>query len=169
MKKYFRISLVALGLCSTVLGQRDVASPSSSQHTVNELVKTTSQIYDAYIRRDRKAVDRYLTENFLETDATCTLRDKVWNLNNLLGIEETLKYQIEEPKVREYGNTALLFYVWIVEHGIRGKVGRTALRVTDIFVKSDNRWKLLASHRTKLNDKQDLENQLANGIRCEAR
>jgi len=168
MKKYFYVSIVSLCLHATIFGQHVGDATSSSKNTLKDLVNATSQIYDAMIRRDRKAVDRYLSENFLETDASCTLRDKVWNLDNLLGVDETLTYQIEEPLVREHGDTALLFYVWNVEHGVKGKVGRSVLRVTDTFVKTGNGWMLVASHRTKLNDKQDLWNQLTNGIRCKA-
>ena len=166
VKTFFSFLFVCLFSPLMVFAQEQKENQTSNSQTLAELIKITSDIYDAGISGDKSVIEKYFTENYLETDATCTLRDKTWNLHNFFPKEWKLTYEIKDAQVREYENVAILYYIWDVEQQLNGTKSTAQLRVTDTFIKRNGNWKIISSHRTKLNDKEDLEKQLRSGIRC---
>ena len=127
-----------------------VEAPTSSIDTtvderlVKELTSITSEIYDGAMSSNRSVIEKYLADDFLETDVQGSLRDKRWNLDNIPAGNEKIQYKIEEPQVRVHGDVAILYYRWNLF-----AAGRK-LQVMDTFIRTSNRWRLLASSRVVL-------------------
>ena len=121
--------------------------------TLQELIRITREIYDAGITGNKDVLNHYLDDAFLETDASGKLHDKAWNLQNFLDKGIRLTYDIVEAQVRDYDGTAVLYYKWVVKTEFvdaSRKPYETQLRVTDVFVKRNGQWRLVASHRMPL-------------------
>jgi hypothetical protein len=58
--------------------------------TLDELKRISCEIYDAGIAGNRNVIEKYLADNFLETDAVGELHDKTWNLSNFLGFGQQI-------------------------------------------------------------------------------
>src|SRR5262245_59466840 len=101
---------------TSIFSQTDPTSAPKTGGTLDELIKISSEIYDAGRSGDRTVINKYFADSYLETDVTGALRDKNWNLTNFLPSNIRLTFKIEEPRIREYGQTALLYYKWVVHY-----------------------------------------------------
>jgi ketosteroid isomerase-like protein len=121
---------------------------------LRELVKISHEIYNAAIKQDKEVIHRYFAESYLETDTQGILHDKKWNLENFFSKDDKVNHEIKDVQVRDYGDTAILYYKWIVDvESERGKE-ISALQVTDVFLRRDGKWQIIASHRTILPKKE---------------
>ena len=155
MTKPFHLSVVIL-LCAFNAASQPCSKPARSKTTtLVELVRVTHEIYDAGIGRDRRAIEKYLGNLYLETDAFGNLRDKEWNLQNFGPKDQKVNYKIEDVRVRDYGNAAILYYQLLTELGTNEPRTKVKLRVTDIFVRKHCRWQLVASHRTRFTNSEN--------------
>jgi hypothetical protein len=142
---------------STIAQASRTAATQTKADLTNELTTLTTRIYNAGIEGDRKALETYIDDDFQEVDAIGVLHDKEWNLSNFLGKGIKLTYKIEEASVRGSDCMAILFYVWQVKQETMkadGKVDvfHARLRVTDTYIRRNDRWRLIASHRSRLPD-----------------
>jgi ketosteroid isomerase-like protein len=121
---------------------------------LRELVKISLEIYDAGIKQDEEVIKHYLADNYLETDSQGELRDKKWNLENFSPKNIKISHEIKDAQIRDYGDTAVLYYKWIVVSESEARKENSALQVTDVFLKRDGKWQIIASHRTILPNKK---------------
>lgn len=158
---YLIVSLVVFTFQG--ISQPDAANSQAANETLKELVKVSSEIYDAGITGNRPIIEKYFADTYLETDVTGVLHDKAWNLENFLPSNVKLTYKIEEPKIREYGQVAVFYYRWAVhyEHTAPPESGSTKpvvtisdakLQVTDTFIRTKTGWKIISSSRVRLRD-----------------
>ncbi len=136
------------------------ADPISTDTLTNNLVRISTAIFQAGIDGDRAAIKKFLADDFLEMDAQGFLRDKAWNLENVLPRNERMSFQIMEPEVRKRAGFALLYYKLNVRYDVTKQLTGNAntvtdtyypkIRVVDTFVKTKAGWKLLASSRIPL-------------------
>lgn len=164
MVKYTLILICLLLLPNESFTQSQKKIDNSSKQTLEELTRITSEIYDAGISANKSVIEKYLADNYLETDATGILRDKAWNIANPLTANEKLTYKIEEPEVREYDKVAVLYYKWIVHYEVKIpapnkaakdelRISDSQLRVTDTFIRTANGWQMISSSRVRLPSK----------------
>ena len=136
------------------------------EQTLKELTTISSKIFDAGMSGNKRVLEKYLADTYLETDAEGVLRDKTWNLTNFLPSNVKMTYRIEEAQVRMYGSLAILYYKLSGRQEIttlaetKGSTGVVAtgvvkiinfqLRVTDTYILSKNRWQMVCSSRFPL-------------------
>lgn len=133
--------------------------------TVKELTKIVSEIYDAGTSGDKKVIEKYFAETYLETDAFGILRDKAWNLSATLPAQKLI-YKINDAQIRKYDKVVILYYRWVVTINKRNDataaIGKdeiiaviVQLQVTDTFIKTNNGWRIISSSRIELRDKRE--------------
>src|SRR5262245_45666254 len=127
---------------------------NSRPQLLRELLKISQEIYDAGIKQDEKVIKRYFADSYLETDTQGELHDKKWNLENFFPKGIKVSHEIKDAQIRDYGDTAILYYKWIVSVDSEGRKENSELQVTDVFLRRDGRWQIIASHRTRLPDKK---------------
>ena len=136
--------------------ERSPCTTTGSTAIAAELIAIEHAIGDANIRRDRDFFDRVEATEFLFTDANGGLTNKTEDLAGLVGprapgsaILET--YTVDDTRVCVYGESAT---VWgrITTTGIRGDRTpyRNQVRFTDVFIRRDGRWQLVAGHSSRL-------------------
>jgi ketosteroid isomerase-like protein len=113
-------------------------------------LKISQDVYDAGIKEDKEVIKRYFADSYLETDAQGELRDKKWNLENFLSKGVKVSHELKDAQIRDYGDTAVLYYKWIFSIDSGGRKNALELRVTDVFLRRDGKWQIIASHRTRL-------------------
>lgn len=122
-----------------------------------ELMQLERDIGQANINRDKAFFERIEANEFIFTDSgggITTKAEDVASLDKPAGEFKLVSYDVDEMKVKVYGNTAV---VWgRVTSTLKGKdrdiVSKS--RFTDTFVKRDGRWQLVAGHSSRIREPQ---------------
>lgn len=160
-RKSFVLTCLILLITTVGFSQSKSKIDHKIEQTLKELTTISSEIFDAGMSGNKKVLEKYLADTYLETDAEGVLRDKTWNLTHFLSSNVKMTYEIEEAQLRKYGNTAVLYYKLVGKQeittpaetkGVTSVVQITnfQLRVTDTYILSKNRWQLVCSSRFPL-------------------
>ena len=145
----------ALIFATQVWGQ---ATPKAKLGRVEaELMQLERDIGEANIKRDKAFFERVEADEFIFTDSAGGITNKaedVASLDQPVGELKLVSYIVDEIKIAVYGKTAV---VWgRVTTTSRGKdrevVGKS--RFTDVFVKRNGRWQIVAGHSSRLREPQ---------------
>ncbi len=119
-----------------------------------ELLKLEREWLDAYLNRDVAAMERIEADDFAITHAdgrVLTKADEIAGLKRQTGPKDpNIAFLTEGTKVRVYGDTAVL--TGVVVFKFKDSVERS--RYTDVYVKRDGRWQVVASHLSRLPDQK---------------
>ena len=122
-----------------------------------ELMQLERDIGQANINRDKAFFERIEADEFIYTDSgggITTKTEDVASLDKPPGEFKLVAYDVDEMKVKVYGNTAV---VWgRVTTTLKGKDREviSKSRFTDTFVKRDGRWQLVAGHSSRIREPQ---------------
>jgi hypothetical protein len=124
--------------------------------TEQELMELERAIGDANVRRDKAFFERVEAEEFIFTDAgggLTTKREDVGSLDTppAAGAPRLVSYVPDEMRVYLYDKTAVVFgRVTTTVRDREGKEVSRQSRFTDVFVRRDARWQLVAGHSSRL-------------------
>lgn len=125
--------------------------PDQQSSVREQLVALEDQWMDAWRRRDREACDRILAEEFL---LTSSLGGEVFNkaqwLEGAMGPIECQSFSFDKVDVRVYGDAAVVHSEYAQRATARGQDWSGRFRITDVWVKRDDRWQVVARHSTML-------------------
>ena len=108
--------------------------------------------WDAALRRnDVKFIDSILADEFIVTYDDGTRGDRATELAfaasfNPKGESSTL----DEFIVKEYGNTAIVWFTLHLTAPVQGRTGELTLRYADVYVLRDAKWKCVSSQSTRV-------------------
>jgi ketosteroid isomerase-like protein len=114
-----------------------------------ELLKLERAWLDAYLKRDAAAMEQIESDDFTITHANgqvITKAQEVANLKRSGATDSSLAFSTEDTKVRLYGDTAILTGIFVS----KSKDSTERSRYTDVYVKRNGRWQVVASHLTRL-------------------
>lgn len=114
-----------------------------------ELVKLERAWLDAYLKRDVAAMEQIESDDFTITHANgqvLTKAQEIANLKKAGPADSSLSFSTEDTKVRLYGDTAILTGIFIS----KSNASTEQSRYTDVYVKRNGRWQVVASHLTRL-------------------
>jgi ketosteroid isomerase-like protein len=146
--------LVVLLLFSSI----DVYSQTKKQslkieRVQNELQRIEREIGDANVRRDKAYFERIEADEFIFTDSGGGLTNKTEDVSSFdkpTGETKLISYTPDEMKVAIYGDTAVVTgRVTSVSRGPKGEATIRS-RFTDVFVKRNGRWQIVAGHSSRL-------------------
>ncbi len=115
------------------------------------LTKMERDWADAILKKDFVTIDRIVAEDCIFTvpDGRTLTRTQVnEELRAGVWVPESLAY--ENMKVRVFGDAAVVTAVQIEKSKSNGKDSSGSYLFTDVFVKRDGRWQLVAEHGSRL-------------------
>ncbi|MFP5264994.1 MAG: DUF4440 domain-containing protein [Blastocatellia bacterium] len=122
------------------------AGPSAAEQ---ELLKVERAWLDAYLNRDAAAMEQIESDDFTITHAdgrVITRAEEIANLKKAPAGDSSVSFSTENTRVRLYGDTAILTGVFVY----KSKDSTERSRYTDVYVKRNGRWQVVASHLTRL-------------------
>ncbi len=123
----------------------------TTQQAPEEIRQREARRFEAVVRGDVAALDEILSDDLTYTHATGVHETKAEFIAKLKSGQ--LKYESLTPEdmlVRVYGTTGVVTGVARVKVQVKGEPLSFQLRFTDVYVKKDNRWQMVAWQATRL-------------------
>jgi hypothetical protein len=157
MRRYFICLFLFSVFCSVAFGQTTDRTNKKPGKVEAELMQIERDIGDANVRRDKAYFERIEADEFVFTDSgggLTTKTEDVASLDKPPGEFKLVSYVVDDMQVRLYGNTAVV--TGRATTTSRGKdrevIGKS--RFTDVFVKRDGRWQIVAGHSSRIREPQ---------------
>ncbi len=119
-----------------------------------EVVKTEREWLDAYLKADAAAMERIEADEFTLTFPNGQTITKAQEMERIKAskprTDGSLEFSAEGTKVRLYGDTAVLTGIVVQKEKVKGEEKVNRDRYTDVWVKRDGRWQVVASQLTKI-------------------
>jgi hypothetical protein len=116
-----------------------------------ELEQVQQQLISAWIHRDRSGLERLLAQEWTvtHTDGRISTRDEV--LRDLdTGANRLFEGGVDDLRFRVYKDFAVVTGCTRARGEYRGHAYDVRLRFTDVLVRCDGRWQVVASHASRL-------------------
>lgn len=106
------------------------------------------QIANAWVRHDRAAIDAILAPDWSVTDAAGRVLPKAQVMQESFDSTDRRidSMTIDDVKVRTFGDFAVATGRTRASGTYQGTSASVVLRFTDVFVRKDGRWQVVASH-----------------------
>ena len=108
----------------------------------------------AFHRHDAAFIDRILADEFIVTYDNGVRADRTVELKLALVDENVESSSMDEFIVKEYGNTAVVWFTLHLVGPVKGERVQNNYRFTDVFVLRDGRWQCVSSQSTKVDDRK---------------
>ena len=155
MIRFFCVSvLIAFGLTFTASQTRNSFNPKPKK-AETELMDLERDIGAANVRRDKAFFEWIEADEFIFTDSAggvTTKAEDVASLDKPAGDFKLVSYDVDDMKVRVYGNTAVVTGRTTTKLQSKDREVVSRSRFTDVFVKRDGRWQLVAGHSSRLRE-----------------
>ena len=156
MKRILAFSWVASLACGWVCVTSALPADQQTDAAVkDDLVQIEHQWTDAAIKGDVAAFGRFIADYWILTYSDGTLVTKPMALADLK--EGALKIEscrLDDVSVRVYGGTAIVIGMITEKSKFREEDTSGKRRFTDVFVKRDGRWQVVASHECDILEKK---------------
>lgn len=150
--------LLLLAICAAAVAQGPEGKPSESKNVLT-LKQLEQDWLDAYREGDAAKMDKILADDFIGRWADGSTQTKDEQLKAIrTGAEKHSTNEMLECNVRLYGDTAVVTGLQTEESVLEGRNGSGTISYTDVFVKRDGRWQVVASETKRvatLNPKSD--------------
>jgi ketosteroid isomerase-like protein len=137
MYRHIVIGIVALLTASTLGAQ----VPSSVERSLMKLENDWSM---AWQKKDAAFLENLFANEYLGTDQDGVTSTKAQELANVSATNVT-SFALTDMKVHVYGDTAVVTGVNTIKSTFKGRDMSGAYRFTDVFVKRDGRWQVVAT------------------------
>jgi ketosteroid isomerase-like protein len=105
----------------------------------------------AFHRHDAAFIDRILAEEFIVTYDNGVRADRTVELELATSLNENIESStLDEFIVKEFGNTAVVWFTLHLVGPVNGKPVQNDYRFTDVFVMRDGRWQCVSSQSTRI-------------------
>lgn len=157
MRYFLHSFFILLIFCLTCSAQTPNKKDTKQSKIEAELMQLERDIGQANINRDKAFFERVEADEFIFTDSgggITTKAEDVASLDKPPGEYKLVSYEVDEMKVAIYGNTAVVTgRTTTVSRGKDREVTGKS-RFTDVFVKRDGRWQLVAGHSSRIREPQ---------------
>lgn len=156
MKKYLSI-FIMLGSAALGIGYFATRSASAdpSQHAIaNLIIAREKASFEAWQRKDKAFFADLLTEDatyfgpnnpYLETDPKVNFLPKFEQIADMI---KYVDFQMYNPRVQIYGDTAVLTYNTNVMATFGGQPLNYTGKMTSVYVKQGNTWRVVHGHES---------------------
>jgi ketosteroid isomerase-like protein len=148
MMKLLAITFLLLAFAVTAVGQQ-----TRKLAAEQELLNLQREWLDAYQKHDATALERIEADDFTLTEGdgkVTTKAEDVASVRNAKPPQPDDAFDVEDVKVRLYGDTAVLIGRVIIKYRNRGKLVAEQYRYTDTYLKRRGRWQVVASQLTRM-------------------
>jgi ketosteroid isomerase-like protein len=152
----FVVVAVLLALCSPGVVRAQSAPVRSDQEILIQLEHDWDA---AFHRHDAAFIDRILADEFIVTYDNGVRADRTVELELAKSLNENIESSsLDEFIVKEFGNTAVVWFTLHLVGPINGQRVQNDYRFTDVFVLRDGRWQCVSSQSTHV-DRSPRSNQ----------
>jgi len=129
-----------------------LAIPASAQiATEAELNRLEDLRYDAMVGRDAATLSQLFADEYVYQTLQGVTHTKTSYINVITsGDVKINSYQRENSRVSFYGDTAVVMAVTHLDVAFKGEPRQLSLFYTNVWVKRDGRWQLVARQSTQL-------------------
>src|SRR6266550_245995 len=138
---------VVLLLCASAAAAQSSPPVKSDQDILIELEHNWDA---AFHRHDQAFIDRILAEEFVATYDNGVRGDRDLELKLALIDENVESSTMDEFIIKEYGNTAVVWFTLHLVGPVNGQRVQNDYRFTDVFVLRDGRWQCVSTQSTKV-------------------
>jgi ketosteroid isomerase-like protein len=105
----------------------------------------------AFHRHDAAFIDRILADEFIVTYDNGVRADRTLELELAKSLNENIESStMDEFIVKEFGNTAVVWFTLHLVGPVNGERVQNDYRFTDVFVLRDGRWQCVSSQSTRV-------------------
>jgi ketosteroid isomerase-like protein len=154
----------AFGLTLAVANPAAVAAQQSPPvRSDQEILIQLEHDWDAaFHRHDAAFIDRILAEEFIVTYDNGVRADRNLELELAKSLDENIESStMDEFIVKEFANTAVVWFTLHLIGPINGQRVQNDYRFTDVFVLRDGRWQCVSSQSTRVDRSRTLGPQPA--------
>ena len=151
MKQIFAISLLIFAFAIGVAGQEGASSqPDSVEAIKKEIMQVEEAQVEAVVKGDAKTLDRIYADDFAYTNQFGELipREQVIAGFHSGGAKLSSAVKHDQVHIRIYGNTAVVTARSVGTYHYKGKIDEGPRILTNVYVKLDGRWQLVAHNPT---------------------
>jgi ketosteroid isomerase-like protein len=142
-------------LVSVIAGCAEKQPEQASSNSQAELLSQERVWNEAYKNRDKEALTRVLADEFTFTDDAGQVSNKAQYISAAVDLIKVDSYTVDDTVPRIYVDTGIVTGRWTGRMSIEGKDASGAFRFTDVFVRRDGRWQVVASQDTRLPEPQN--------------
>ena len=155
MKRLLAIAASVIVAASFAAGQTTSKKESGKEERAREeLMQLERDIGKANVNRDYDFFDRVEADEFIFTDSGGGITTKKEDLQSVKAPanpdSKLLSYDVDEMKVMLYDKTAVVTGRSTVKGINKGQEWTSQSRFTDVFVRRDNRWQIVAGHSSRI-------------------
>jgi len=157
MKKYLSLvvalSVLVVGGLS-IPGTRGKAAETPQQAIASQIIAREKASVEAWQRKDKAFFTEFLTDDatyfssqnpYLEVDAKENFLPKFEQAVEMFKFNS---FQMYNPAVQVYGDTAILTYNSAVSANFAGQPMNYTAKVTSVYVKQGNTWRVVHGHES---------------------
>lgn len=135
-------------IIASLLSLTAIAAAKDNPGTVEQTVmKIEKELLDAALKNDASVSERYLADTYIFTGPNGMVENKSQAVADLkTGDLKLQQATLDDAKVQVYGDTAVVTYASKDKGTFKGKDITGNTRWTDVFVKRNGRWQVVASH-----------------------
>ena len=149
MNTLFRhLAVSAVLVCGIGTAIRAQSGPVKSDQDI--LIELEHNWDAAFHRHDQAFIDRILAEEFVATYDNGVRGDRTLELKLALIDENVDSSTMDEFIIKEYGNTAVVWFTLHLVGPVNGQRVQNDYRFTDVFVLRDGRWQCVSTQSTKV-------------------
>ena len=139
----------------SIAGGADAQQATSDGSSAEQAVRQLERAWlDAYEKFDAEAMDRIVADDFAITFPNGKMQTKEQLMKMIRGPKPPSmsppRLFTEDVQARVYGDTVILRGRVITEMQKDGQPQREASRYTDVYVQTNGRWQVVASHLSAL-------------------
>jgi beta-lactamase class A len=158
LKRLTLLTLLALSALMLVVSAQTIRKQSTGKNKVEErLMQLERDIGEANIKRDKAFFERIEADEFIFTDSgggVTTKAQDVASLDAPSGEFRLVSYVPDEMTVHVYDNTAVVTGRVTTTSRSKDKEVTNQSRFTDVFVKRQGRWQIVAGHSSRIRPPQ---------------
>src|SRR5258706_10117429 len=143
---------VLVGVVLVVLCAPAAAAQSPPVRSDQDILIQMERDWDAALRRnDVQFIDGILADEFIVTYDDGTRGDRATELAFAATFNPKSEAStLDEFIVKEYGNTAIVWFTLRLAGPVQGRTAELTLRYADVYVLRDAKWKCVSSQSTRV-------------------
>ena len=142
-----RAALCVLLLLTSAIAAAAQSAPVKSDQDI--LIQLERDWDAAFHRHDAAFIDRILADEFIITYDNGLRADRRVELQLAASLKENIESSsLDDFIVKEFGNTAVVWFTLQLVGRVNGERVQTEYRYTDVFVLRDGRWQCVSSQST---------------------
>ncbi|MDT4898206.1 MAG: hypothetical protein QOH25_3283 [Acidobacteriota bacterium] len=155
MKKQFSLIVVLFVLASGLfLITKGTSAETQPQDIAASIIAREKASFEAWRRKDKAFFADYLADDatffsfespYLETEPKVNFLPKFEQYAEMIKFND---YQMYNPRVQVYGDTAVLTYNSSISASFAGQPVNYTAKVTSVYIKQGNTWRVVHAHET---------------------